>query len=163
VFFHGAKLGIKSKSPLYKKHKIIPDYFDFVELFSLFIFTFKLNIMNNIKVAIFLMVVTVFSAQICFAAFPEKSVPEKSTTAFSTVVKTGHGQMVYNLKKIWSRGKAKIEKTIYIVMCVFLLGWLAMGLNDNFEGYDWAISLILYLLGWLPGLIYSLIKMSKYY
>jgi uncharacterized membrane protein YqaE (UPF0057 family) len=48
-------------------------------------------------------------------------------------------------------------------MAIVFFGWLAMGLNDDFEGFDWLISLLLYILGWLPGVIYTLIMMKKYY
>jgi uncharacterized membrane protein YqaE (UPF0057 family) len=58
---------------------------------------------------------------------------------------------------------ASIPQWLYIVLAIFPLGWLGMGINDNFEGYDWAISLILYVLGWLPGIIYTLIMMKNYY
>ena len=48
-------------------------------------------------------------------------------------------------------------------MSIFWLGWLAMGLMDDFEGNNWWVSLILYVLCWLPGVIYSLVKMKDYY
>ncbi len=62
-----------------------------------------------------------------------------------------------------AKGKAEISKALYVVLAIFAFGWLAMGINDNFEGWDWVISLVLYILGWLPGLIYTLVKMKKYY
>lgn len=70
------------------------------------------------------------------------------------------------LSKLLTRvaGKsAEIPKVLYIVLAIIGLGWLAMGINDNFSDWDWVISLVLYFLGWLPGLIYTLIKMNKYY
>lgn len=56
-----------------------------------------------------------------------------------------------------------IHPVLYVVCCVFWLGWLAMGINDDFGDYDWLICLLLYFLFYFPGLIYSLIKMEKYY
>ncbi len=56
-----------------------------------------------------------------------------------------------------------ISKGVYILLAIIGFGWLAMGFNDNFEGFDWLISLVLYFLGWLPGVIYTLIMMKKYY
>ncbi len=56
-----------------------------------------------------------------------------------------------------------ISKGVYILLAIIGFGWLAMGFNDNFEGFDWLISLLLYVLGWLPGVIYTLIMMKKYY
>ena len=60
-------------------------------------------------------------------------------------------------------GSADISKGLYIVLAIIGLGWLAMGLLDNWSGSDWIISLVLYFLFFLPGLIYTLIKMKKYY
>lgn len=56
-----------------------------------------------------------------------------------------------------------ISKGVYVLLAIIGFGWLAMGLNDDFEGFDWLISLLLYILGWLPGVIYTLIMMKKYY
>lgn len=70
------------------------------------------------------------------------------------------------LSKLLTRvaGKsAEIPKILYVLLAIIGFGWLGMGINDNFNGWDWVISLVLYLLGWLPGLIYTLIKMNKYY
>lgn len=58
---------------------------------------------------------------------------------------------------------AEISKGLYIVLAILGFGWLAMGLLDDFGGSDWIISLVLYFLLWLPGFIYTLIKMKKYY
>ena len=59
--------------------------------------------------------------------------------------------------------KAAIPMAAYIILCIFALGWLAIGLNDNFSGFSWILSLILYILFYLPGLLYSLIMMGNYY
>ena len=56
-----------------------------------------------------------------------------------------------------------IPKPLYVVLAIIALGWLAMGINDNFEGWNWVLSLVLYILGWLPGVIYTLIMMKDYY
>ncbi len=58
---------------------------------------------------------------------------------------------------------ADFSKGIYILLAIFGLGWLAMGLLDDFEGNNWWIGLILGFLCFFPGLIYSLIKMKDYY
>jgi hypothetical protein len=62
-----------------------------------------------------------------------------------------------------ARHKAEISQALYIVLSIFWLGWLAMGINDDFQGYEWVLCLVLYCLFWLPGFIYSLIKMGDYY
>lgn len=62
-----------------------------------------------------------------------------------------------------SNSEQNISKGLYIVLAIIAFGWLGMGLLDNWKGSDWVISLVLYLLFYLPGLIYTLIKMKKYY
>ncbi len=69
--------------------------------------------------------------------------------------------------KVLTTKKAATAKTIpqglYIVLAIFWMGWLAMGINDDFNGNDWLISLLLYIIFYIPGLIYTLVKMNKYY
>jgi uncharacterized membrane protein YqaE (UPF0057 family) len=60
-------------------------------------------------------------------------------------------------------GNASIPKWLYIVMAIFALGWLALGIITGFKGNDWWIALLLYFLFIIPGIIYSLIVMKKYY
>lgn len=60
-------------------------------------------------------------------------------------------------------GGGGLPKWAYIVMSLLALGWLAIGIQSNFRGNDWWIALLLYFLFYLPGLIYSLIVMKKYY
>lgn len=52
---------------------------------------------------------------------------------------------------------------LYILLAIFFLGWLAIGINDDWEGYAWLLALLLYIILWLPGFIFSLIKMGDYY
>jgi uncharacterized membrane protein YqaE (UPF0057 family) len=56
-----------------------------------------------------------------------------------------------------------IPKWLYIVMSIFALGWLAIGIITGFSGNDWWIALLLYFLFIIPGIIYSLVVMKKYY
>jgi uncharacterized membrane protein YqaE (UPF0057 family) len=58
---------------------------------------------------------------------------------------------------------SSIPKILYIILALLGLGWLAMGINSNFRGSDWIIGLVLSLLFWIPGFIYTLVKMKKYY
>lgn len=60
-------------------------------------------------------------------------------------------------------GSTSISKGLYVVLAILGLGWLAMGILDDWSGSDWIISLVLYFLFFIPGLIYTLIKMKKYY
>ena len=56
-----------------------------------------------------------------------------------------------------------LDKSIYILLAILGLGWLAMGLATDWEGSDWIVNLLLTLLCWLPGLIHALVSMKKYY
>lgn len=56
-----------------------------------------------------------------------------------------------------------LDKNVYIILAIVGLGWLAMGLLDDWTGNNWIIALVLSLLFWIPGVIYSLIKMKDYY
>ncbi|HKK89637.1 MAG TPA: YqaE/Pmp3 family membrane protein [Saprospiraceae bacterium] len=51
----------------------------------------------------------------------------------------------------------------YIILALIGFGWLAIGVLDNWSGQYWIISLILYLLFYIPGLIYTLLIMGNYY
>ena len=62
-----------------------------------------------------------------------------------------------------TRKDADIPQVLYVILAIIGLGWLVMGILDNFEGSNWWIGLILTILGWLPGVIFSLIKMHEYY
>ena len=59
-------------------------------------------------------------------------------------------------------GKARISKLAYVLLSVFLLGFVAIGLNDYWRGSSWIVCLALCLL-YLPGLIYALVSMPRYY
>jgi uncharacterized membrane protein YqaE (UPF0057 family) len=56
-----------------------------------------------------------------------------------------------------------LDKSIYVLLAIFGLGWLAMGLASDWEGSDWIVNLLLTVLCWLPGLIHALVSMKKYY
>jgi len=57
----------------------------------------------------------------------------------------------------------KIDKTVYILLAIFGLGWLALGLLSDWEGNDWIVNLLLTMLCWIPGVIHALVVMKKYY
>ncbi|MFN5317352.1 MAG: hypothetical protein ACK5CY_00770 [Bacteroidia bacterium] len=59
--------------------------------------------------------------------------------------------------------KTEISKGLYIVLALLGWAWVAIGLMDDWKGSTWIISLLLYFCLWLPGVIYALIKMNKYY
>lgn len=66
------------------------------------------------------------------------------------------------LKKQLRKG-GDISKGLYIVLAIFGLGWIAMGVMDDWTGQNWWLNLILTVLCWLPGVIHALIKMKDYY
>jgi hypothetical protein len=98
------------------------------------------------------------------------SIPASAATALNlasaTETKTAakkHSFFSRIFNKIEKVKEAAIPKIAYIILAIVGLGWLGMGLNDNFEGFDWILSLILYLIFYFPGLIYTLIMMGNYY
>jgi len=65
--------------------------------------------------------------------------------------------------KAKKNGAEDIDKGLYIVLAILGLGFIAMGLMDDWEGNNWWINLILTALCWIPGVIHALIKMKEYY
>lgn len=135
-----------------------------------------------IRISVALIALTLGSTQVSQAAFPikkevqpiateQKALPAAEVIAASAEATPAMLESVKETKKqnFISRTINKVKKGdtipqgLYIVMAIFFLGWLAMGINDDWSGYDWLISLVLYIILWLPGFIFSLIKMGKYY
>jgi hypothetical protein len=64
----------------------------------------------------------------------------------------------------WIAAKsATVPVLLYVIMAILPLGWLAIGINEDFHGLHWLIALILYFIFYIPGVVYSLIMMGKYY
>jgi uncharacterized membrane protein YqaE (UPF0057 family) len=72
-------------------------------------------------------------------------------------------KVVKKAMKLSSGSDDGITKGIYVLLAIIGLGWLAMGIKDDWEGSDWLVNLILTCLCGLPGIIHALIKMKKYY
>jgi uncharacterized membrane protein YqaE (UPF0057 family) len=66
-------------------------------------------------------------------------------------------------KESKKREGGSLPKWAYIVLSIIALGWLAIGIRSNWKTNDWWISLLLYFLFIIPGIIYSLVVMKKYY
>ena len=62
-----------------------------------------------------------------------------------------------------NKKSSDLPKAVYVVLSIFWLGWLAMGVLDDWNGDNWWICLLLYFLFWLPGFIFAMVKMSEYY
>jgi uncharacterized membrane protein YqaE (UPF0057 family) len=60
-------------------------------------------------------------------------------------------------------GDSGISKTLYIVLAILGWGFIGVGMNTDWQGSTWIIALVLSILFWIPGVIYSLIKMKEYY
>ncbi len=67
------------------------------------------------------------------------------------------------IKKQQKKGDDDIPKGLYIVGAIIGFSWLLMGIMDDFEGNNWWITLLLYVVCWIPGVIYAFIKMDEYY
>ena len=61
------------------------------------------------------------------------------------------------------KSEPEFSKGLYVLLAILGLGWLAMGVMDDWSGSDWVVNLILTVLCWLPGVIHALVKMKKYY
>lgn len=59
--------------------------------------------------------------------------------------------------------KPAIDSSIYVILVILGWGFLAIGLNDDWQGSDWLVNLLLTVLCWLPGVIHGLSKRSKWY
>ena len=135
---------------------------------------------RNVLFVIMVIIVSLFTAARSRAAFVVKQPASKviatsaaatetpaaaSTSATTTgEVRTHHSFFYKILSKIGILSRpARIPMIAYILLSIFWLGWLAIGINDDWTGARWLIALILYILFWLPGFIYSLIMMGHYY
>ena len=85
------------------------------------------------------------------AAFVVKQQPAQATEVVSatqqtanTLTQTNEVSTIENAQALESQQAAKstdgISKGIYILLALLGLGWLGMGLNDDFGGSDWVIS-----------------------
>lgn len=129
---------------------------------------------NTFKIMLAFVAVILLNANVSMAAFPIKQESVKTGMTSTTIVgqntetnqsfvQSAEMQKQVKQKAHRKAGSSTIPQVLYVVLAIFWLGWLAMGINDDWNGYDWLISLLLYILFWLPGFIFTLIKMSKYY
>ena len=144
---------------------------------------------NKSYIFIALFSFSLFAAHISNAAFPVKKniassevvaqQPAQTETASATESATASSELITTneshaakkhsfFSRIFNRiskaeEDAAIPEILYIILAIIGLGWLAMGINDSFGDFDWVISLILYCIFYIPGLIYTLIKLGKYY
>lgn len=67
------------------------------------------------------------------------------------------------MKKMKKAGDGDISSGLYVLLAILGLGWVAMGVMDDWSGKNWITNIILTVLCWLPGLIHALAKKKDYY
>jgi hypothetical protein len=87
------------------------------------------------------------------------------------------------IKNIFKKGEEKngISKELYIILSIFSLGWLAMGIIDDFKGSNWITALLVTLGGFMAagllilfipflplllsfaGIVWAFLKMKDYF
>jgi len=60
-------------------------------------------------------------------------------------------------------GEPDIPKGLYVVGAILGFAWILMGVMDDWEGKNWWVSLLLFVLCWLPGVIHAFVKQKEYY
>lgn len=115
-----------------------------------------------IKAILFVLLFSVTCFTDTYAGFLVK----KQTITIPTANKQSSAPTMQRLEKrfhTYPRHHGELPKGIYIAFCILPLGWLAIAINENFTQQTWIFSLLLYLLLYAPGVIYSLMQMHKYY
>jgi len=56
----------------------------------------------------------------------------------------------------------RISPFLFCLMGTLWMGWLAMGIMDDWGGINWVTNMLLSIL-WLPGLLHALIKKKDYF
>lgn len=74
-------------------------------------------------------------------------------------------QLKFAQKKLnkYLNDSEKLSKGVYILLAIVGLGFVGLGLLNDWKGDEWLICLLLGVLCWLPGVIYALVKMKNYY
>ena len=67
------------------------------------------------------------------------------------------------MKKMKKAGNEDISSGLYVLLAILGLGWVAMGVMDDWSGNNWIVNMILTVLCWLPGLIHALAKKKDFY
>ncbi|MFM2385905.1 MAG: hypothetical protein RL660_662 [Bacteroidota bacterium] len=119
---------------------------------------------------------SVTSTSTTTAAQPHKS---KKQTAFGEAKQKVLEYLL--VKKLRKGAPSDISQTVYIILTILSLGWLAIGLLTDWQGSDWLVALaitaagyilfgligffvpFIWLLGPVPGIVYCIMKMKEYY
>lgn len=119
----------------------------------------KYRIRPMVKAILLVLLFATMCVSQSFAGFIVKK--QAPATAAVTAVHVAEKRPL--LAAIMPRHLAELPKGVYIALCILPLGWLAIAINENFTQQTWIFSLLLYLLLYVPGLIYSLRQMRNYY
>ena len=89
---------------------------------------------------------------------------EKLGVKGTLALKAAQKAVKKQLRQSDGRRASDVPKGLYIVAVIFGLGWVAMGLMDDFQGNNWWVNLLLVVFTCgLGGLIHGFIKMKDYY
>jgi uncharacterized membrane protein YqaE (UPF0057 family) len=66
------------------------------------------------------------------------------------------------VKKAMGNAPSDLDKSVYIVLAIFI-PFVAVGIVTDWQGSDWIWALVLSFICGIPGIIYALVKMKKYY
>ena len=67
------------------------------------------------------------------------------------------------VKKRVKADNSDIPEGLYIVGAILGFAWILMGVMDDWDGKNWWMSLLLFALCWLPGVIHAFAKKKEYY
>ncbi len=132
---------------------------------------------TKLKIYILLFAICLFNSSICRAAFPirysstQPSVTitdAKNTILLPTIANNADINNMQSISKSMQKTQVvapdlQLTQFAYILLAILGLGWLAIGINDEFLHSRWIFALFLYLLLYIPGLIYTFLRMDRYY
>jgi len=95
--------------------------------------------------------------------FNRSAAPVKSEVSANSTSDVKQYVKKIKKEKAAKKPKGDVSKGLYVVLSILFYGWIAIGINDGWKGSAWIVSLLLYCCLWLPGVIYSLARMKKYY
>lgn len=80
------------------------------------------------------------------------------------VLKAAQKKIKKQLRKGHKRDNIPVSKGLFIVFAIFvpIVAVIMMGVADDWSGNRWWLALILYILCYIPGLIYTLTKLDEF-
>ncbi|OAV45469.1 hypothetical protein [Lewinella sp. 4G2] len=95
----------------------------------------------------------------------EEMTGKKLTLKEKVVMKLAQKKVKKQMKRAQKDGDEPFPKIVFILGAIFLpiVAIVGMGIMDDWEGNNWWIAALLYFACYIPGVIYTLIKMPEYY